>query len=187
MHLPYIFKRLEQTHGKDSNNFPPIVPILVGDNSGAREKEFGTLLAPYFKDSENAFVVSSDFCHWGSRFSYTAYVHEADRLGELRQLSRRDASTPTPIHEGIKILDQLAIDAVASGKHDDFVNNLRVTKNTVCGRHPIGVTMAALEVAAGGQVTEDKGKFTFVRYERSSLVTSLSDSSVSYASAYAVI
>lgn len=188
MHLPYIWKRLEQTHGKGkSEDFPPIVPILVGDNSGAREKEFGTLLGPYFRDPENAFVVSSDFCHWGTRFSYTAYVHEADKLGELRTLSRRDASTPTPIHEGIRILDQLAMDAVASGKHDEFVGNLRVTKNTVCGRHPIGVTMAALEVVAGGDVAENKGKFTFLRYERSSLVTSVSDSSVSYASAYAII
>lgn len=188
MHLPYIWKRLEQTYGKDkSNQFPPIVPILVGDNSGAREKEFGELLAPYFRDPQNAFVVSSDFCHWGTRFSYTAYVQEADNLGKLRTLSRRDSSTPTPIHEGIKILDQLAMDAVASGKHDDFVGNLRVTKNTVCGRHPIGVTMAALEVVAGGNVTENKGKFTFIRYERSSLVTSVSDSSVSYASAYAII
>lgn len=188
MHLPYIWKKLEQIHGRDkSGAFPPIVPILVGDNSGAREKEFGELLAPYFRDPENAFVVSSDFCHWGTRFSYTAYIHEADKLSELRTLSRRDASTPTPIHEGIRILDQLAMNAVASGKHDNFVGNLRTTKNTVCGRHPIGVTMAALEVVTGGDVTEDKGRFTFVRYERSSLVTSVGDSSVSYASAYAII
>lgn len=188
MHLPYIWKRLEQAYGKDqSDQFPPIVPILVGDNSGAQEKEFGKLLAPYFEDPENAFVVSSDFCHWGSRFSYTAYVQDFDRLDELRMLSRRNAGTPTPIHEGIKILDQLAMDAVASGKHDEFLGNLRLTKNTVCGRHPIGVTMAALEVAAGGNAVEGNGKFIFVRYERSSLVTSVSDSSVSYASAYAII
>lgn len=188
MHLPYIWKRLEQTHGRDnSSNFPPIVPILVGDNSGAKEKEFGALLAGYLQDPDNAFVVSSDFCHWGSRFSYTAYVPGADRLDELRTLSRRDADTATPIHEGIKILDQLAMDAVASGKHDNFVENLRVTKNTVCGRHPIGVTMAALEVVTGGGATDGRGKFTFVKYDRSSLVRSVGDSSVSYASAYAII
>ncbi|ROW13539.1 hypothetical protein VPNG_04353 [Cytospora leucostoma] len=181
MHLPYIWKRLEQTHGKDNTaNFPPIVPILIGDNNGAKEKEFGQLLASYFEDTDNAFVVSSDFCHWGSRFQYTKYVPSADRLDELRALSRRGEDTETPIHEGIKVLDQLAIDAVESGRHDNFVENLRVTKNTVCGRHPIGVTMAALEAVRGGP-------FKFLRYERSSLVEDVSDSSVSYASFYAVV
>ncbi|PSR88802.1 MEMO1 family [Coniella lustricola] len=187
MHLPYIWKRIEQTHGQASQAWPTIVPILVGDNKGPKEKEFGELLAPYLQDSENAFVVSSDFCHWGTRFSYTKYVPAADRLGELRSLSRRDTALETPIHEGIKVLDQLAMDAVASGHHDEFVSNLSQTNNTVCGRHPIGVIMAALEVAAGGTVTEGNGKFAFLRYERSSLVESVADSSVSYASAYAVI
>lgn len=181
MHLPYIWKRLEQTHGKDNTDrFPPIVPILIGDNSGAKEKDFGQLLAGYFRDPENAFVVSSDFCHWGSRFQYTKYVPSADRLGELRALSRRGEDTETPIHEGIKVLDKMAMDAVESGKHDEFVENLRVTKNTVCGRHPIGVTMAALEAVGGGP-------FKFLRYERSSLVETVSDSSVSYAAFYAVV
>lgn len=188
MHIPYIWKRLEQTHGKGSSDeWPTIVPILIGDNDGPQEKVFGELLAPYFSDPENAFVVSSDFCHWGQRFQYRPYVPAADRIGELKQLSSRDGRTETPIHEGIKIIDQMAIDAVALGKHDEFVENLRVTKNTVCGRHPIGVTMAALEAVAGGEVTKEKGRFTFVRYERSSLVENVVDSSVSYASAYAII
>ncbi|KAK2596827.1 hypothetical protein N8I77_012719 [Diaporthe amygdali] len=180
MHLPYIWKRLEQTHGDASpDGFPPIVPILIGDNNGAKEKEFGQLLAKYLQDPSNAFVVSSDFCHWGPRFSYTAYVPSADRIDQLRVLSRRAADTETPIHEGIKILDELAMEAVASGKHDSFVENLTITKNTVCGRHPIGVTMAALEAVGAGP-------FRLLRYERSSLVERLEDSSVSYASFYAV-
>lgn len=187
MHLPYLWKRLQQTHGHDSSSWPiKIVPLLIGNNNGRREKEFGALLAPYLRDPENAFIVSSDFCHWGSRFKYTAYVPAADKLDELQSL-RQARGLPTPIHEGIRVLDQLAMDAVASGKHDEFVENLAATGNTVCGRHPIGVTMAALEVVAGGEAITDKGKFTFVRYERSSLVESMSDSSVSYAAAYAVI
>lgn len=191
MHLPYLWKRLAQTHGTtDSRQWPPvqIVPILIGDNNGRQEKDCGALLAPYFQDPANAFIVSSDFCHWGSRFRYTAYVPAADRLDELQSLKTRSAAAlPTPIHEGIRVLDQLAMDAVASGTHDRLVANLAATGNTVCGRHPIGVTMAALEVAAGGEVAAEKGQFTFVRYERSSLVESVSDSSVSYAAAYAII
>jgi MEMO1 family protein len=180
MHLPYIWKRLEQTHGDDSpEGYPPIVPILVGDNTGAKEKEFGQLLARYLEDPDNAFVVSSDFCHWGSRFSYTAYVPSADKLDQLRMLSRKAPDTETPIHEGIRILDELAMEAVTSGQHDTFVENLKATRNTVCGRHPIGVTMAAMEAVGAGP-------FRFLRYERSSLVESLDDSSVSYASFYAI-
>lgn len=187
MHLPYLWKRLEQTHGKDSSRWPvKIVPILIGDNNGPKEKEFGAVLAPFLQDQDNAFIVSSDFCHWGTRFRYTAYVPAADRLDELQSV-KRQSTLPTPIHEGIRVLDQLAMDAVASGKHDNFVENLAVTGNTVCGRHPIGVTMAALEVAAGGEVSAERGQFTFVRYERSSLVESVGDSSVSYAAAYAII
>lgn len=187
MHLPYLWKRLEQTHGKPSAAWPKIVPILIGDNDGPREKEFGALLAPYLQDPETAFIVSSDFCHWGTRFSYTKYVPGPDKLDQLRSLSRRDAPTETPIHEGIRVLDQLAMDAVAGGAHDDFVANLARTGNTVCGRHPIGVTMAAIQAVVGGLPTEDRGRLKFVRYERSSLVESVSDSSVSYASAYAII
>lgn len=41
-----------------------VVPILVGAISQSKETMFGTLLAPYLKDPETLFVVSSDFCHW---------------------------------------------------------------------------------------------------------------------------
>lgn len=42
-------------------------------DSGAmcREAAYGRLLAKYMDDESNIFIISSDFCHWGSRFSYT--------------------------------------------------------------------------------------------------------------------
>jgi AmmeMemoRadiSam system protein B len=73
---------------------------------------------------------------------------------------------------------------VESGEHRLFLEQLQETGNTVCGRHPIGVFMAAVEQASGLQ---GDGKFKFVRYERSSEVASVRDSSVSYASAFAVL
>ncbi|KAH6656970.1 MEMO1 family [Truncatella angustata] len=168
MHLPYIYKRCSQTFSSEAE-YPTIVPIMVGDNNGSKEKAFGELLAPYLKDPETAFVVSSDFCHWGSRFSYTPYTKGA------------------PIHEHIKDIDHQAMDAIEGGKHDDFVGNLAETENTVCGRHPIGVTMAALEVLSKESAEEGKYRFKFVQYQRSGLVDHASDSSVSYASAYAIV
>ncbi|KAI0881241.1 UPF0103-domain-containing protein [Annulohypoxylon maeteangense] len=186
MHLPYIYKRITQTFASETE-YPTIVPILIGDNNGAEEKEFGKLLAPYLSDPGNAWVVSSDFCHWGTRFSYTAYA-PGGKVAEIQSLARR-AARPTnpPIHESIKQVDQLAMDAVASGDHTGFVDNLKQTKNTVCGRHPIGVTMAALEELARESPGQGKYRFRFVRYDRSSLVEDVADSSVSYASAYAVV
>lgn len=45
-----------------------IVPILVGALSAENEAMYGRLLAKYVDDPHNFFSVSSDFCHWGSRY-----------------------------------------------------------------------------------------------------------------------
>lgn len=75
------------------------------------------------------------------------------------------------------------MDAVETKSHERFLDILEETGNTVCGRHPIGVTMAAIEAL---HVDEGKGKFRFVKYERSSDCVSPKDSSVSYCSAVAI-
>ena len=46
------------------------MPILVGALNDAAEAAYGQLLAPYLADPSNFFVISSDFCHWGGRFSF---------------------------------------------------------------------------------------------------------------------
>jgi len=69
----------------------------------------------------------------------------------------------------------------ASRAHNDFSEYLVRTKNTICGRHPIGVLLGALsELENGGRPAEIK----WVRYEQSSKCFDIRDSSVSYASAY---
>jgi AmmeMemoRadiSam system protein B len=249
MHIPYLWKRLEQTHDGDIDKWPTIVPILVGNTNRQAEKMFGSILLPYLKDPQNAFIVSSDFCHWGGRFSYRAYFSvsaahrrieaekrriEAEERRRLRKeagetdeedeeeiaieekepvkLVSKDGTEPWPIlvsakgeprcegdmeyHESIKILDDQAIAAIETGVHDNLLNNLAETGNTVCGRHPIGVMMAALEewrkerVPAEAESLTDgdgsRGLFKFVRYDRSCEATGHNDTSVSYVSAYAI-
>ncbi|KAL2018756.1 hypothetical protein VTK56DRAFT_462 [Thermocarpiscus australiensis] len=203
MHIPYLWKRLEQTFGSNGEKFPPIVPILVGDGTEEEEKSLGNLLSRYLEDPETAWIVSSDFCHWGSRFSYRPAFHD----GQIQDLdaggsrgakqivlpARPDwgelAANPEKpeIHEVIKVLDQVAMDAVESGVHGEFYTVIQNTHNTVCGRHPIGVVMAALEALAKKGLDEEKGRFKFVQYQRSNLVKKPWDFSVSYASAYAVV
>ena len=188
MHLPYIYKMLSQNFSTEP--LPPLVPILVGSTNPTVEKEYGALLAPYLADSSNIFIVSSDFCHWGLRFNYTYYVPNSDPSSGYTLGRKSTPSSSTPIHSSIGTLDQLAMRAVESGIHDNFLENLSDTGNTVCGRHPIGVIMNAMEVLRAQKKEmeeEGRGKFKFVRYERSSNCTKVGDSSVSYASAFAVI
>ncbi|KAF2009328.1 UPF0103-domain-containing protein [Aaosphaeria arxii CBS 175.79] len=180
MHLPYIYKVLSRTH--DLANLPRLVPILIGSTSAATERSLGKHLAPYLADPKNVFVISSDFCHWGSRFRYTYYVPKS---GPPTQIRAGIPVSDRPIHESIAEVDRQSMDAVESGSHQGFLSQLEATGNTVCGRHPIGVFLAAVETSEG--IDRENARFKFVRYERSSLVQSVRDSSVSYASAFAVL
>lgn len=193
MHLPYIYKMLSRQFSSPAD-FPTLVPILVGNTNAAAERRFGAILAKYLADESSVFIVSSDFCHWGPRFQYTYYL-PASPSAEARDtsggysLSRKDKNpTQPPIHESIGRLDRLAMDAIEGGQHKQFLDNLKETGNTVCGRHPIGVTMAAIEKLKEDELVDgEKGKFKFVRYERSNEVVRVDDGSVSYASAYAIL
>lgn len=181
MHLPYIYKMLSKQY-KDPSEFPLLIPVLVGNveppftadpsrpnrkapsnSNPTDEAAYGRIFAPYLSDPTSVFIVSSDFCHWGSRFAFQEALPD--------------------------VVDRSAMAAIETGKHAEFAKNLFFTNNTVCGRHPIGVLMAALEVwrKENGITDSNKGVFKFVRYERSSEIVSRRDSSVSYCSAYAVL
>lgn len=75
----------------------------------------------------------------------------------------------------------------AAQTHVAFESYLRETKNTICGRHPIGVLLGALaEIEKEGEEQGRKATIKWVRYEQSSACIDVKDSSVSYASAYVV-
>ena len=80
----------------------------------------------------------------------------------------------------------------AAHAHTTFASYLRRTKNTICGRHPIGVLLGALGTVerdglwSKGRDEKDGVRIQFVRYEHSSECENVEDSSVSYASAYVV-
>ncbi|KAK7064187.1 MEMO1 family [Favolaschia claudopus] len=177
MHLPYICKVFE---GKDIS----IVPIVVGAIDQQQEADFGALLAPYLAREDTICVVSSDFCHWGTRFSYTYYYPSPDTPAV--RLSR--SSTPSaahPIHTSIRKLDHDAMDLLAdrpSEAHTRFAEYLEQTKNTICGRHPIGVLLGAMAKLRAPDRPE--AELRWVRYEQSSECETVRDSSVSYASAW---
>ncbi|KAF9888319.1 hypothetical protein FE257_008752 [Aspergillus nanangensis] len=217
LHLPYIHRLLQLQHpNKPVSQYPPLVPIMVGSTSASTESAFGALLAPYLEDPENAFVISSDFCHWGLRFSYTYYVPQAPKPGPKLPLSAdvlpqpgdessdiqekiervsagqslqrgdRVSSQEPAIHESISAFDIATMAAITTGATENFLGILQKTRNTVCGRHPIGVIMSAVE-SITHQAETKKGRFHFIRYERSSDATDVGDSSVSYVAAFAAL
>lgn len=161
MHLPYIARVFGNS---DSRAFPPLVPILVGALSSKNEKKMGSILAPFLDDPCNLFIVSSDFCHWGKRFSYTRWAGQDGGV---------------PLHTAIERLDKEGIEHIVNKDADGFCAYIERTKSTICGRHPIGVLLRALE---SSQNFSDR-HVELLRYEQSSQAVTRSDSSVSYASA----
>ncbi|KAI1797838.1 MEMO1 family [Ganoderma leucocontextum] len=185
MHLPYVRKTFE---GLDIK----IVPILVGAIDYDQEVSFGRLLAPYLAREDTIFVVSSDFCHWGNRFQYTFYYpHPPPSSVAPIRISRSEPSPASlkthPVHASISALDHEAMELLtlppftASQAHHAFAQYLARTKNTICGRHPIGVLFGAL---AALEQERKAPKLKWVRYEQSSACETIKDSSVSYASAF---
>ncbi|BGP42609.1 hypothetical protein JCM10450v2_006714 [Rhodotorula kratochvilovae] len=191
-----------------------LVPILVGSISTASEKSFGTLLAPYLADPATLFVVSSDFCHWGSRFRYTHYHPPSSSdpsAGKALTAGTLAQTVPDgEVWRGIEKLDKLGMEAIAfslppsggagayadadaaskppSAAHDHFAAYLKATRNTICGRHPIGVLLGALSALENDDEWMRRGvRCEWVRYEQSSRVRSMGDSSVSYASAFVAL
>jgi MEMO1 family protein len=226
MQLPYLHRLLQlQYPDLKPKDYPPLIPIMIGSTTPVVEAAFGRLLAPYIADETNAFIISSDFCHWGSRFSHTFYMrdaptpamsaltlpngvtgsgkaadakdaHKSETLnqGTNLHLTSKTVRDDARIYESIAHADRACMCAIATGEFLEFQNVLRVTGNTICGRHPIGVFMAGVEEVerirreeGKSEDMDGKDRFRFVRYERSNDVVSVRDSSVSYVSAFAVI
>ncbi|KAJ3046427.1 hypothetical protein HDU99_009785, partial [Rhizoclosmatium hyalinum] len=160
MHLPFIKLVMDQK----TNGSYRIVPILVGSISSAKHALFGRILSPYFAKSNTLFVVSSDFCHWGSRFDYMPQNPPAPIYKHIEALD----------HEGMGLIEQLDV----SG----FNAYLSRTENTICGRHPIQVllqTIAAVAMRGSSESVQAENSFDmrFVHYAQSGKVTTPRESS----------
>mmetsp|Transcript_11603 Transcript_11603/g.8478 ORF Transcript_11603/g.8478 Transcript_11603/m.8478 type:complete len:110 (-) Transcript_11603:259-588(-) len=68
MHAPFVRKVFE---GQPALK---IVPLMVGHVPKEKLPEYGKALKGMWEDEQTLFVISSDFCHWGKRFSYTNIV-----------------------------------------------------------------------------------------------------------------
>lgn len=164
LQLPFLYKIMS----KRSQPYT-IVPMMVGSIKSDKEAAYGRIFSKYLAQPENAFVISSDFCHWGHRFNYQHYNRSWGR-----------------VYESIERLDKLGMKAIKDLKLKSFSSYLRNYGNTICGRHPIGVLIAAIEYL-NEQSIQDSSKprylVKFLNYLQSSQCENMSDSSVSYAAA----
>lgn len=74
-----------------------IVPILVGSLSTQRQAFYGKLLARYIADPQNLFIISTDFCHWGSRFNYSPHSTSSSKQ-IYEQISELDHRLRSSVH-----------------------------------------------------------------------------------------
>lgn len=190
MHLPY----LAHVFGARRSAIR-VTCVVVGSLSTEAEATYGAALAPLLLGSPRTLtVVSSDFCHWGRRFRYT-------RLG--------DPPPPTgmPRHAAIEAMDREGMALIERQDVPGWAAYLKRTGNTICGRHPIGVLLRAVEAwqrvgvgetadaatvgntANGDVLTAGRGALRshFLKYAQSSPVVTTADSSVSYASAVTML
>lgn len=141
-------------------------PLAVGHVGLNTETSaaYSQLLLPFLQDPHTFIIVSSDFCHWGKRFNYTHY----------------DMSDG-PVFNSIMALDKSGMRAIQSLQISTFAKYIKDTKNTICGRHPIGLLLTAVAASTENTISSSL-RFIFTRYTQSSRCTNcVRDSSVSYA------
>ena len=164
MHLPYIYK----IFNKDIT----IVPIVVGSITFDKHQAIASDLVDYFKDEDNFFIISTDFCHWGMNFMYMPFDKE--------ECQAQGIEDPT-VNQYIEILDKEGIGFVEKQDGKDFQDYLKRTKNTICGRNPITVLLEIIKASGLETITKN------VQYKQSGTIDTKRSSSVSYASFYTII
>lgn len=189
MHAPLLYYRSRNL----PQGVPKIIPIMISGMDDAFREDLVSALTPFFQDEENTFVISSDFCHWGSRFGYTEYLEKKpegrisfEDLISLRPYSKMLPSS-LPIHQSISYLDKTAMQIASTGSQKAWKDYIYNTGNTICGQKPIEIVLSLLEKhnESKSSVEFNKG-FFWIGYSQSSEVTRPNDSSVSYASGFAI-
>lgn len=141
-----------------------IVPMVVGDSDLKSNIKLGKYLYDLYEDKKTLFVISSDFCHWGSDFDFTYYNKKFKT-----------------VNESTEDLDKQALDIIAEINSKKFDEYMRKTNNTICGSNPIMIVLSIIEEYR--KKHQDK-KITFetAGYAQSGKIKNIMyDSAVSYA------
>ena len=180
MQYPYLYKCCSSDDSNSGTSIK-VLPIMCGNLSTKQEQEYGHLLAPIIARPSVLTVISSDFCHWGSRFGYQPTPDDDSSSSKTMSIS-----------QFIRELDHDGMRPIELQDPGGFAMYLKRTRNTICGRHPIAVYLHAIDYynnkSSGGDSadsTKRQVNIEFIMYDQSSQVQNMSDSSVSYAAAVA--
>ena len=141
-----------------------IIPMVIGDGNLEKNRKLGKYLYDLYEDKKTLFVISSDFCHWGTNFDFTYYNKKFKTVNE---------STEDLDRQALKIIGEKN-----SKKFDDYMKN---TGNTICGSNPITIILSLIEEY---QKNHQDKKITFetAGYAQSGKIRNINyDSAVSYA------
>lgn len=141
-----------------------VLPVMCGALETDQEQLYGEALKEIIARSDVCTIISSDFCHWGSRFSY------------------QPTTDSMPLHQFIEQMDRKGMDLIQMKDPGAFASYLKETRNTICGRHAIAVWLNAVSKSAASNL-----EIRLLKYAQSSAVTSRRDSSVSYVAAVAFL
>ncbi|KAI5962301.1 uncharacterized protein KGF55_003377 [Candida pseudojiufengensis] len=176
MHAPFIYHYAEK-----SKDLPKIIPILISGLDSNSQKHLVDALSPYIGNEENHFVISSDFCHWGSRFGYTKVLSNKNATFDTLEqnlVSINQKPKEFEIYKSIELLDKIALKIATKGSSKKWIEYINTTGNTICGQKPVSIILQLLEKYGS------KEGFNWIGYSQSNHATSSRDSSVSYASGY---
>lgn len=106
-----------------------VLTMVVGALDADGEEFYGRLVGEVLeKDKRCLWVVSSDFCHWGARFGFLRW-------------NKEDGA----VWKSIETLDKNGMKIIEKGDVEKWQKYLKETRNTICGRHPIGVLLNAIK------------------------------------------
>ena len=108
-----------------------IVPLIVGNIQDDQYDQICKILKKIIDDT-TLIVVSSDFVHHGPNYGYVPF--------------------PDKILNKVRLIDSIAIEAIANKSFDNFDAVLNRTQATICGRNAIKILLKLIEQNVFGEI-----------------------------------
>ncbi|SMN20788.1 similar to Saccharomyces cerevisiae YJR008W Putative protein of unknown function [Maudiozyma saulgeensis] len=191
MQFSMLYATLKYRKIQDISKNVKIIPMMISNNNDNINDKLSEILFKEFNNLKyhNYIIISSDFCHWGKRFGYTAYASDEEDIKETMSEQGGDdlellTSRSKLDHHGIKIwesislLDHFGMNILKEMNYNKWKLYLDATGNTICGQHPLKLLIKMIENTKNLK----KYEWHWLNYSQSSHAQKITDSSVSYSS-----
>lgn len=156
MQFPFLYKLLKET---GTVTTVKITSMMCGSLSLSYEYKYGILLRPILCRPDVFTIISTDFCHWGTRFQYTPippssisrlsfqqlrYNRQKQEEATQKRIDTITTSSEPELYEYIQQLDEEGMKMISSKNALQFHQYIQRTQNTICGKHAIGIYLQAI-------------------------------------------